>query len=294
MKNKPRKWLIACLLSFFGTGLGQVYNGQALKGLLFFMLLPLLLYIPFGIALFYCDTFSLWPLILIAPIALTILFYLAALIDSILTAQKLSNQYEPKWYNRLTIYVALCPLIYAGYGTIAALVRTHICQAFTVPLSSMKPTVFLGDYIIVDRRPSAHNPQRGDIIVFHYPLDLEKLFIKRVVAIGGDTVEIRDKVLLLNGERVKEAYVIHTDSHIISGSVRPRDNIGPLKVPVNAYFVLGDNRDESFDSRFWGFVEKSKVVGIVRTIYWSWDRNNMRVRWDRIGLQVNTFKSTAG
>jgi len=99
--------------------------------------------------------------------------------------------------------------------------------------------------------------------------------------------EIRDKEIYVNNNPLKEDYVIHTDKNIIPAGVRPRDNFGPLRVPHDSVFVLGDNRDASFDSRFWGVVELSKVKGKVTKIYWSWDKKNSQVRWDRIGQTVH-------
>ena len=128
-------------------------------------------------------------------------------------------------------------------------------------------------------------PQRGDIIVFKYPEDPKKDFIKRVVGIGGDVVECRDKQLYVNQKRVIDGYSVYTDPHIYPAD-HPRgerDNFGPIKVPENALFVMGDNRDESYDSRFWNFVDLKAVNGKAFIIYWSWDKQNFGVRWNRLG-----------
>jgi signal peptidase I len=148
--------------------------------------------------------------------------------------------------------------------------------------------LLIGDHLLVDRQSTARNPERGDLIVFEFPEDPEgskRDFMKRVVAIEGDSVEIRDKVLFLNGEKVAEPYVVHMDAKT-SSSGSPRDFFGPVTVPESAYFVLGDNRDRSYDSRFWGFVGKDEVKGTVKIIYWSWDSSQGTVRWNRIGMDV--------
>jgi signal peptidase I len=179
---------------------------------------------------------------------------------------------------------------------IALFIRTFVVQAFKIPSGSMKQTLQIGDHILVNKfiygvkipywRKDIipiKNPDRGDIIVFKYPVDPNKDFIKRVIGVGGDVVEYRDKQLYVNNKRVNHDFGMHTDPHIIPGNIRPRDNFGPITVPENSLFVMGDNRDESFDSRFWGFVDLKAVNGKAFIIYWSWDKNKFGVRWDRLG-----------
>jgi signal peptidase I len=113
-------------------------------------------------------------------------------------------------------------------------------------------------------------------------MDPKKDFIKRVVGIPGDTIEIRDKALMVNGKRIKHDFAVYTDSHVAFGPQRQRDNLGPIIVPADALFVMGDNRDESFDSRFWGFVPLRDVSGKAFIVYWSWDSDQFRIRWSRI------------
>ena len=150
----------------------------------------------------------------------------------------------------------------------------------------MEPTLLIGDRILTDRRLSAKNPNRGDLIIFEFPKDPKKDFVQRVVAIDGDIVEIRNKVLLINNMVIKETFAVHNDSNVLSISQAPRDNFGLVTVPENSYFVMGDNRDSSYDSRFWGFVKKSKIKGTVKNIYWSWDHEKTTVRWNRIGKKI--------
>lgn len=185
-------------------------------------------------------------------------------------------------------------LIFAVVGVFCTLIviapyllRTFVVQAFKIPSGAMKPTLLIGDHILVNKLfKTSEQIERGDIIVFPYPPDPRKDFIKRVVGLPGDWLEIRDKQIFVNNNPLKENYTIHTDQNVIPASVRPRDNFGPLKIPKNSLFVLGDNRDASFDSRFWGFVELSNVKGKVTKIYWSWDKEKSRVRWDRVGKTV--------
>ena len=125
------------------------------------------------------------------------------------------------------------------------------------------------------------DPQHGDVIVFEFPEDTTKDFIKRIIGVPGDVVEMKDKVLIRNGEQLVEPYIKHTDP----GMQPRRDNFGPITVPAGKYFVLGDNRDESYDSRFWGFVDKEKIRGKAWVIYWSWDGPS-DIRFNRIGRMV--------
>ena len=179
---------------------------------------------------------------------------------------------------------------------IALFIRTFVVQAFKIPSGSMKPTLQIGDHILVNKFIYGvkipyldktiipiEDPHRGDIVVFRYPVDPSKDFIKRVIGIPGDVVEIRDKKLYVNGERVNHDHGVYTDSRIFGENVRPRDNFGPITVPPHSLFVMGDNRDESYDSRFWGFVDYKAVLGEAFIIYWSWDKENFGVRWGRIG-----------
>ena len=179
---------------------------------------------------------------------------------------------------------------------IALFIRTFVVQAFKIPSGSMKQTLQIGDHILVNKFiygvkvPYLHEtiiplkkPRRGDIIVFKYPVDPHKDFIKRVIGIPGDEIEIRDKKLYVNQKRVNHDYGVYTDSRILSANVRPRDNFGPVTVPKHSLFVMGDNRDESFDSRFWGFVDYKALNGKAFIIYWSWDKENFGVRWNRLG-----------
>ena len=179
---------------------------------------------------------------------------------------------------------------------IALFIRTFVVQAFKIPSGSMKQTLQIGDHILVNKFiygvkvPYLHEtiiplkkPRRGDIIVFKYPVDPHKDFIKRVIGIPGDEIEIRDKKLYVNQKRVNRDYGVYTDSRILSANVRPRDNFGPVTVPQHSLFVMGDNRDESFDSRFWGFVDYKALNGKAFIIYWSWDKEIFGVRWNRLG-----------
>ncbi|MBR9979670.1 MAG: signal peptidase I [Desulfatitalea sp.] len=178
-------------------------------------------------------------------------------------------------------------------------IRTFVVQAFKIPSGSMQDTLLVGDYILVNKfiygvkAPftdytviPVKDPRRGDVVVFRYPEDPSKDFIKRVVAVGGDTVEIRHKQVYVNGERQELPQAIHVDARMIPQSVQPRDFFGPVTVPEDKLFTMGDNRDESNDSRFWGFVDVSALRGKAFMIYWSWDSDDFGVRWSRLGDRI--------
>ena len=181
---------------------------------------------------------------------------------------------------------------------LALVIRTYVVQAFKIPSGSMIPTLLIGDHILVnkfiygtkipfsDKRLLVFKkPEKGDIIVFEYPVDPKKDFIKRAIATEGDVIEEREKVVYVNGKAVLEPYAHHVDKAVRRGGSEPRDNFGPLIVPDGKIFVMGDNRDQSYDSRYWGFVDLKDVRGEAFVIYWSWDPNNS-VRLNRIGRLV--------
>ncbi len=187
---------------------------------------------------------------------------------------------------------------------LALFIRAFVVQAFKIPSGSMKSTLLIGDHILVNKflygvkLPILNkeiiklsNPKRGDIVVFQYPVDPSKDFIKRVIAIAGDTVRIQNKKVFVNDQPLDEPYAVHTDPRILPATVSTRDNMSPLTVPPDCLFVMGDNRDESHDSRFWKFVQLEDLRGKAFIIYWSWNRegeltwapSSSFVRWNRIG-----------
>lgn len=185
---------------------------------------------------------------------------------------------------------------------LTVVIRSFVIQAFRIPTGSMEDTLAVGDFLFVNkflygakvpmleaRLPAIRDPQPGDILVFRYPRDPSKDFIKRCVAVEGQTIEIRNKRIYLNGVPQNEPYVKFTDPTIRNGRLDPRDNLAPQKVPPGHVFMVGDNRDNSHDSRYWGFLDRDLIKGKAMFIYWSWDPEH-RVfsliptpRWSRIG-----------
>ncbi len=179
---------------------------------------------------------------------------------------------------------------------LALVIRTFVVQAFKIPSASMEDTLLIGDHLLVnkfiygikipftDRRIlKIRDPKRGDVIVFEYPEDPSKDFIKRVIGTPGDVVQVINKRVYVNGRIYINPHEVHKESDTIPEAQNPRDNTEPIKVPANSYFVMGDNRDRSYDSRFWGFVTNDKIRGLAFIKYWSWDHEHHNARWGRIG-----------
>jgi len=183
---------------------------------------------------------------------------------------------------------------------LALFIRTFVVQAFKIPSGSMQNTLLIGDHILVNKfiygvkNPFNDNtliplkqPARRDIVVFKYPVNPTQDYIKRVIGVQGDTIEIKNKKVYVNGEPQEEQYAMFLDNNILPANVQVRDNMGPITVPENSLFVMGDNRDNSYDSRFWKFVDLKSVKGKAFILYWSWDKEHFAVRWNRIGNLVH-------
>lgn len=199
---------------------------------------------------------------------------------------------------------------------LALFIRTFVVQAFKIPSESMLQTLQVGDHLLVNKFiygikipakltlkhrkvgswdipvPSGlanitlipvSNPKFQDIIVFEYPEDPSKDFIKRVIGLPGDTVELRDGVLWRNGEQMTEPYLAHLPPKSFGMHL---SNFGPITVPEDKYFTMGDNRNNSHDSRYWGFVERGAILGKAWIIYWSWE-SLFDIRWSRLGDLVH-------
>ena len=155
---------------------------------------------------------------------------------------------------------------------IAFILRTFVVQAYKIPSSSMEDSLLGGDFILVNKLNYHYKePRSGEIIVFKYPLNPSKDMVKRVVAIEGQTVEIINKIVYVDGKMVPDPIPAkHIDPRVLPQDYSTRDNFGPAQVPAGHLFVLGDNRDDSQDSRDWGFLDMSYIKGKAIIVYWSW------------------------
>lgn len=175
----------------------------------------------------------------------------------------------------------------------ALIIKTSIVEAYKIPSQSMEDTLLVGDFLLANkfiygsrlplvnwRLPAIREPRPGDIVIFIYPVDGVTKYIKRCVATAGDTVEVKDKVLFVNGKRFPDPEFCKYDTNADGsrkiaprgpGGMDSRDNFGPFIVPHNRYFMMGDNRDNSYDSRYWGAVHEDLILGEAILVHWSWD-----------------------
>lgn len=210
-------------------------------------------------------------------------------------AKNASGQEEASWGSTIREYVE-------AFGTailLALFIRTFIVQAFKIPSGSMLPTLQIGDHLLVNKLAyglripfmekrifQVFQPHHDDVIVFVYPEDRSKDFIKRVKAVAGETIEVRDKVVYVNGQKIDDPHASYApDARLLPSSLR--DNMGPITVPEGQVFVMGDNRDHSHDSRFWGTVPVDDILGKAFVLYWSWDSDSFRPRITRMGNLID-------
>lgn len=208
---------------------------------------------------------------------------------------------------------------------LAVFIRTFFIQAYKIPSGSMEPTLLVGDHILVNkiiyglRMPDSifgleipglpygrylfnlAPVHRGDVVVFVFPPDRTKDFIKRVIGVAGDTIQVKDGVVWLNGQKMNDPHAHMEAAASDRSPVSPRDNFGPVTVPEGKLFMMGDNRDRSYDSRFWGVVDHNDVEGRATLIYLPWNEEKADsaswvsqlalwfeyIRWDRVGMLVH-------
>jgi len=179
---------------------------------------------------------------------------------------------------------------------LAMIIRTFVVQAFKIPSGSMIPTLQIGDHILVSKFIYHFTkPERGDLIVFKYPKDPSRDFIKRVVGLPGETLEVRHRKVYINGKLLKEDYPIFSDKEAGQyGEVPIRDNFSVITIPPNKYFMMGDNRDNSLDSRFWGTLDEKMIEGRAFIVYWSIAPSHPLPPLSSFGDEVSDFFSSFG
>jgi signal peptidase I len=281
------------LLSLVFPGLGQVHAQAWRPGA---MLLAVAVAADIvALRVLASDPTPLMVGILVAMFAGVVLLHLVATIDAVLRTRRAGGARWRPWY-RSTWFAAV---VFVATSISAAQLMPRGWRSFLVPSGSMVPTLLVGDYVMADVRPGAAMLSRGDVIVFVSPRDGKTDYVKRVVGLPGDTVQLVHGRLLVNGQQVDRRVAAAgykewksdvynevlpggaTDTILQQTDDGPYDNTAEFHVPQDAVFVLGDNRDNSLDSRMpqVGFVRRDQIVGRVRTIYWAADR-------DRIGTEV--------
>jgi signal peptidase I len=271
MKNKKRIPVIAAALSLVAPGLGQLYNGQILKGIIFFLailLIPTILFLAglpgqfLGLAAVLIFTFCLWLFVIVEA------FF----------AAKRKKEVVLKGYNKWYIYLLIILLMNGTYfipGNFTANFASEVLgfRAYRMPTGSMEPTLLIGDYLITDSKYFKKNElQRRDLVIIQYPKDPSKDFSKRVITLEGEKIEIKNKQVYINDEALPESYVVHND---VNFGVATRDDFGPVTVPPSHCFVMGDNRDNSADSRFWGSIPLRNIKAKPLYIYWAKDKSRI-------------------
>ena len=284
-KTYKRKWWAAGLFSYLVPGLGQVYNGKALRGLLFYCLYSLLGSIVFVTALktmkrefsgFHVFLFFFFLLLSVAA-------FIAIIVDAIRGAKK-AKSYQPEKYNRWFVYM-LAIVLSLGVGwSLKLAIRDVMLKPYRVPTASMCPTILAGDYFLSNKLYfCSHNPKRGDIAIFANPLNEKMDYIKRIVGLPGDTLEIRGKTVFIDGEPLDEPYACFME-------IDQRNDSDPVVIPPNRYFFLGDNRDNSMDSRHFGLIERPKLRGKPTFVYWSMKKVFPFIRLNRVGKRLMNEK----
>lgn len=278
--RRPRHPWLAGLANLIAPPLGHIYTGKPLRGVALTLVTTLV-----GIG---AVSLALWPtgVITVTLMALLLLIaYAVVIVDSIMVAKWFSREYRLKCYNRSYVYLLVFVFVVTLGGVIKSGVRAYLVQAYRLPANSMAPTLLIGDHILVDKVVyRSRSPARFEVVVFKFPEDPQKEMVKRVIGLPGEIIEIREKKVFVNGNELGERYAYFAEAE--PDKPLPQDVYGPFQIPEHGYVLLGDNRNRSYDSRFFGPVDRDRIYGQVRLVYFSWDRENSSVRWDRIGKTV--------
>lgn len=271
MKKKKRIPIIAAALSLVAPGLGQLYNGQISKGIIFFLaffLIPAIIFLAglqgqfVGLAAFLIFTFCLWLFVIVEA------FF----------AAKRKKEVVLKGYNKWPIYLLIILLMNGAFFVprdVAANFASDVLgfRVYKIPAGSMEPTLLIGDFLVADTKYFKKNElQRRDLAIIQDPKDPSKDFVKRVIALEGEKIEIKNKQVYINDEALPESYAVHNDAKI---DMAMRNIFGPELVPPDHCFVLGDNRDNSMDSRFWGSIPLLNIKAKPLYIYWAKDKSRI-------------------
>lgn len=286
---------LALLLSLAATGLGQIYCGHLTKGLILYFVS--FAFAPVIVATAQSAASTAMVAVVVVALLLVLGVFVYAAVDAFRLARK-TTDFQPKEYNRWPVYLLLI-LVSITYPTnLAANIRTNLWQAFKIPSTSMAPGILPGDRIFLNKAAYHFtSPQRGDVVIFTYPDDRRLFYLKRIVALPGDTIEIRDNLVLVNDHPLRQQAMERTpgvnfevedharaveeqngDAHYpVLIDTGHSENLPRTTVPHGHCFVMGDNRGQSKDSRHFGPVPLADVKGRLNYIYWP------AVSWQRFG-----------
>lgn len=275
--RRRRPW-IAAVSCFVALPLGYMYVGRLGRG------------IALSVALLLSTIAMLWSAVrtaeigfLAAGIAISVGGLLALSADAFRLARGSPQPFPLRRYNRWWAYAIAIVLASVTVEWVQSTIRERIGRAFRIPSEAMSPALVAGDHILVELGLlAARDLRRFDIVVFDYPPNPEKLFVMRIIALPGETVEIRARQVWIDGQPLAEPHAPAAPGEALDPRRHER---GPREIPAGHYFVLGDNRDRSYDSRFWGDVPADAIRGRVRFVYFSWPPADPAPRWDRIGLR---------
>lgn len=290
----PRKRWLAVVFSLIAPGLGHLYDGLPKLALVFWLVASLVSLLTVRMVLQHGGRFQLLGLILVAWV-----IPIAVAWDAARRARRFGSYLHVRWYSRWYV----CAIIAVGALSLSAGIQrrylmAHVMRTYHLPTTSMSPLLLSGDFIV--SVPLRGDPGRGEVVLYG---DGYETFVKRIVGVPGDTIRMISDTLYVNQQRVNESYARQADSdltdpnfawqrdYILRSVDRSHyapslENWGPLLVPQNQYFVLGDNRGNSIDSRYSGFVTRAHVYSHPTIVYFSRDAEQRRVRWHRIGLTI--------
>lgn len=265
-----RNPLTAFVLSFLTPGLGQLYNGQLKRAaLLYFLGLFIVIFLS-SAGLFFSFNG------MVSGLAITLGYMIFVLIDASIIARRL-HIIRVKRYNRWYFYILI--ILINAFLINSLLLAPFIIppiKAYKVPAASMTPALMIGDRVIVNKKYYINNkPNRGDVVIFPDPSASSKYLIKRAIGLPGETIEILEKKVYINGQPLEEPYSMGAPERGLPTNMAPSKKFGPVTVPNDKLFVLGDNRDNSLDSRHFGFVDISALKGKALYIYWAKDRRRI-------------------
>jgi len=270
---RKRRPIIALFLSLAMSGLGQMYSGRLKRGLILYLVGFFLVAILLTTGLF----FKFYGMII--GLVILLAFKLFVSLEAFFVTKSV-GEITPKPYNRWYFYIIILLVsAFAIHPLVSSSIRNYFVRAYKTPSSGMEPALLVGDYFIAKMGiyKLLEGPKRSDIIIFQHPKDPSKDLIKRIIGLEGEKIEISGKKIYIDEKEIKDPWGYYEDLIVMPQGFIER--FGPVVVPRNSFFVLGDNRYESLDSRFWGFVPQRGVRGKALYIYWAKNKS-------RIGLKI--------